>query len=232
LAARFSFRPGSLRMSACSGLEAERTVLQSGTGRLVEAEEPPRSPNQPCHHTLLASRLCEQSNAALWALMREQPLRESVAAIELPGLGPNAAASRRGFSNAVSRWMVIVRTPLHGWRGPTLAAIAGFSARQMGTCVGVNDVPGRVASKNAPAAIYSKNHPTFMGIFGVSLQMLMKSSPRRQPEVRMSMCPVLGTLGSIRIHRTCRIVAGLAACSASLPRKSKHGHTWPPLARA
>jgi hypothetical protein len=65
LAARFSFRPGSLRMSACSGLEAERTVLQSGTGRLVEAEEPPRSPNQPCHHTLLASRLCEQSNAAL-----------------------------------------------------------------------------------------------------------------------------------------------------------------------
>jgi hypothetical protein len=30
------------------------------------------------------------------------------------------------------------------------------------------------------------------------------------------------------IHRTCRIVAGLAACSASLPRKSKHGHTWPP----
>jgi hypothetical protein len=29
-------------------------------------------------------------------------------------------------------------------------------------------------------------------------------------------------------HRTCRIVAGLAACSTSLPRKSKHGHTWPP----
>ena len=25
-----------------------------------------------------------------------------------------------------------------------------------------------------------------------------------------------------------QIVAGLAACSASLPRKSKHGHTWPP----
>jgi hypothetical protein len=25
-----------------------------------------------------------------------------------------------------------------------------------------------------------------------------------------------------------RIVAGLTACSASLPRKSKHGHTWPP----
>ena len=23
-------------------------------------------------------------------------------------------------------------------------------------------------------------------------------------------------------------VTGLAACSASLPRKSKHGHTWPP----
>jgi hypothetical protein len=161
--------------------------------------------------------------------MREQPLRESVAAIELPGLGPNAAASRRGFSNAVSRWMVIVRTPLHGWRGPTLAAIAGFSARQMGTCVGVNDVPGRVASKNAPAAIYSKNHPTFMGIFGVSLQMLMKSSPRRQPEVRMSMCPVLGTLGSIRIHRTCRIVAGLAACSASFASKIQ---TWSHMASA
>jgi hypothetical protein len=26
----------------------------------------------------------------------------------------------------------------------------------------------------------------------------------------------------------CRIVAGLAACSACLPRKSKHAHTWPP----
>jgi hypothetical protein len=25
-----------------------------------------------------------------------------------------------------------------------------------------------------------------------------------------------------------RLVAGLAACSASLPRKSKHGHKWPP----
>jgi hypothetical protein len=63
-------RPGccdrsSLRISACSGLEAERRVLQSGTGRLVDTEEPLRSPNQPCHHTLLASRLCEQSNAAL-----------------------------------------------------------------------------------------------------------------------------------------------------------------------
>ena len=23
-------------------------------------------------------------------------------------------------------------------------------------------------------------------------------------------------------------VTGMAACSASLPRKSKHGHTWPP----
>ena len=35
-------------------------------------------------------------------------------------------------------------------------------------------------------------------------------------------------LGSIRSrHRTSRIVAGLL-CSASLPRKSKHGHTWPP----
>src|SRR4249919_3967404 len=41
-------------------------------------------------------------------------------------------------------------------------------------------------------------------------------------------CPVLGTLVPFGIHRTCRIVAGLAACSASLPRKSKHGHTWPP----
>jgi hypothetical protein len=50
----------------------------------------------------------------------------------------------------------------------------------------------------------------------------------RQPEVRMSMCPVLGTLVPSGIHRTCRIVAGLAAYSASLPRKSKHGHTWPP----
>src|ERR1700732_2088686 len=50
----------------------------------------------------------------------------------------------------------------------------------------------------------------------------------RQPEVRMSMCPVLRTLVPFGIHRTCRIVAGLAACSASLPRKSKHGHTWPP----
>jgi hypothetical protein len=27
---------------------------------------------------------------------------------------------------------------------------------------------------------------------------------------------------------TIHFVAGLAACSASLPRKSKHGHTWPP----
>ena len=44
----------------------------------------------------------------------------------------------------------------------------------------------------------------------------------------MSMYPVLGTLVPFGIHRTCRIVAGLAACSASLPRKSKHGHTWPP----
>jgi hypothetical protein len=26
----------------------------------------------------------------------------------------------------------------------------------------------------------------------------------------------------------CSLGAGLAACSASLPRKSKHGHTWPP----
>src|SRR6266481_2112275 len=50
----------------------------------------------------------------------------------------------------------------------------------------------------------------------------------RQPEVRMSMCPVVGTLVPSGIHRRCRIVAGLAACSASLPRKSKHGHTWPP----
>src|SRR5207344_2490551 len=50
----------------------------------------------------------------------------------------------------------------------------------------------------------------------------------RQPEVRMSMCPVLGTLVPSGIHRTCRIVTGLAAYSASLPRKSKHGHTWPP----
>jgi hypothetical protein len=41
-------------------------------------------------------------------------------------------------------------------------------------------------------------------------------------------CPVLGSLVPSGIHRTCRIVAGLAACSASLPRKSKHGHTWPP----
>jgi hypothetical protein len=56
---------GPARFACRSGLEAERTVLQSGTGRLVEAEEPPRSPNQPRHHTLLASRLCEQSNAAL-----------------------------------------------------------------------------------------------------------------------------------------------------------------------
>jgi hypothetical protein len=38
----------------------------------------------------------------------------------------------------------------------------------------------------------------------------------------------LGTLVPSGIHRTCRIVAGLAACSGSLPRKSKHGHTWPP----
>jgi hypothetical protein len=70
---------------------------------------------------------------------------------------------------------VVMRAP---YGGPTLAAIAGFSARQMGTCVGVNDVPGRVASKDAPAAICSKKHPTFMGIFGVALQMLMMSSPR------------------------------------------------------
>jgi hypothetical protein len=31
--------------------------------------------------------------------------------------------------------------------------------------------------------------------------------PARQPEVRMSMCPVLGTLVPFGIHRTCRIVA-------------------------
>jgi hypothetical protein len=52
-----------------------------------------------------------------------------------------------------------------------------------------------------------------------------------RPQVRArhgSGCPVLGTLVPFGIHRTCRIVAGLAACSASLPRKSKHGHTWPP----
>src|ERR1700704_6570384 len=30
--------------------------------------------------------------------------------------------------------------------------------------------------------------------------------PARQPEVRMSMCPVLGTLVPFGIHRTCRIV--------------------------
>jgi hypothetical protein len=55
------------RLSAvgCLGLQAERREFQSGTGHLIETKEPPRSPNQPCHHTLLASRLCEQSNAAL-----------------------------------------------------------------------------------------------------------------------------------------------------------------------
>src|SRR5260370_33514508 len=43
------------------------------------------------------------------------------------------------------------------------------------------------------------------------------------------MCPVLGSgLAPSGIHRTSRIVAGPASCSAALPRKSKHGHTWPP----
>jgi hypothetical protein len=41
----------------CDPLEAERREFQSGTGSCLATKEPPRSPNQPCHHTLLAFRL-------------------------------------------------------------------------------------------------------------------------------------------------------------------------------
>src|SRR6476660_6740877 len=50
----------------------------------------------------------------------------------------------------------------------------------------------------------------------------------RQPEVRMSMCPVLGTLVPSGIHRTRRFVAGLAVLSV-LARKIQ---TWSHLASA
>jgi hypothetical protein len=49
-----------------------------------------------------------------------------------------------------------------------------------------------------------------------------------QPEVRMSMCPVLGTLVPSGIHRTCRIVAGLAVLSV-LASKIQ---TWSHMASA
>jgi len=49
----------------------------------------------------------------------------------------------------------------------------------------------------------------------------------RQPEVRMSMCPVLGTLVPSGIHRTYRIVAGLAVLSV-LASKIQ---TWSHLAQ-
>jgi hypothetical protein len=52
--------------------------------------------------------------------------------------------------------------------------------------------------------------------------------PFRQPEVRMSMCPILGTLVPSGIHRTCRIVAGLAVLSV-LASKIQ---TWSHMASA